>query len=148
MTMNDTDPQGDLDFARACARGDVDALAAFETRFIPPLRKSLLTRGLDAATVDEALQLLRVKLFVPSEERSARIEDYSGQGTLLAWLRVAALRTALNMLRERKGSVGLDDSSLEEAAAPLDDADRRYIKERYRKDFTEVFQEARALLID
>lgn len=140
--MRDTETQEDLAFARACARSDADALAAFESRFIPPLRKSLLTRGLDVATVDEALQLLRVKLFIPSGERAPRIGDYTGHGTLLAWLRVAALRTALNMLRERKGAVNLDDASLEEAAAPVDEADRRYIKERYRKDFTEVFQEA------
>lgn len=140
--MRDTETQEDLAFARACARGDADALSAFESRFIPPLRKSLLTRGLDVATVDEALQLLRVKLFIPSGERAPRIGDYTGQGTLLAWLRVAALRTALNMLRERRGAVNLDDASLEQAAAPVEEADRRYIKERYRKDFTEVFQEA------
>ncbi|MCY1015028.1 sigma-70 family RNA polymerase sigma factor [Pyxidicoccus sp. MSG2] len=142
MTMNDTDPQEDLALARACARGDAAALAAFESRFISPLKKSLLLRGLDVTTADEALQFLRVKLFVPEGARPPRILDYAGQGTLLAWLRVAALRTALNMLRERKGAVGLDDSQLEEVAAPTDDADRRYIKDRYRKDFTEVFQEA------
>ncbi|MBZ4416484.1 sigma-70 family RNA polymerase sigma factor [Myxococcus sp. RHSTA-1-4] len=142
VTMNGTDLQEDLAFARACARGDAEALAGFESRFIPPLRKSLLQRGMDIATTEEALQLLRVKLFLPSGERPPRIADYGGQGSLLAWLRVAALRTALNLLRERKVAVGLDDSRLEEAVSPADEADRRYIKDRYRKDFTESFQEA------
>jgi RNA polymerase sigma-70 factor (ECF subfamily) len=142
MTMNGTDHQEDRAFARACARGEAEALAEFEARFVPQLRKALQQRGLDVATADEALQLLRVKLFLPSGERPPRIADYGGQGSLLAWLRVAALRTALNMMRERKLAFDLDDARLEEAAAPLDEADRRYIKERYRKDFTEVFQEA------
>ncbi|WNG33362.1 sigma-70 family RNA polymerase sigma factor [Archangium violaceum] len=142
MTMSDTDHQEERAFASACARGDAEALAEFETRFVPQLRKALLQRGMDGATADEALQLLRVKLFLPSGERPPRIADYSGQGSLLAWLRVAALRTALNMMRERKLSFDLDDARLEEAAAPLDEADRRYIKDRYRKDFTEAFQEA------
>ncbi|MFP2925265.1 sigma-70 family RNA polymerase sigma factor [Pyxidicoccus sp. 3LG] len=142
MTMNGTDHQEDLAFARACAQGDAEALAGFESRFVPQLKKALLQRGLEAAIADEALQLLRVKLFVPSGARPPRISDYSGQGSLLAWLRVAALRTALNMMRERKVAFELDDVRLEEAASPADEADRRYIKDRYRKDFTEVFQEA------
>ncbi|QRK12370.1 sigma-70 family RNA polymerase sigma factor [Archangium violaceum] len=142
MTMSDTDHQEERAFASACARGEAEALSEFETRFVPQLRKALQQRGMDVATVEEALQLLRVKLFLPSGDRPPRIADYSGQGSLLAWLRVAALRTALNMMRERKLSFDLDEARLEEAAAPLDEADRRYIKERYRKDFTEAFQEA------
>jgi RNA polymerase sigma-70 factor (ECF subfamily) len=97
---------------------------------------------MDVSTAEEALQLLRVKLFLPSGDRPPRIADYSGQGSLLAWLRVTALRTALNLLRERKVAYELDDSRLEEASSPVDDADRRYIKDRYREDFTQAFQEA------
>jgi RNA polymerase sigma-70 factor (ECF subfamily) len=142
MTMSDTNHQEELSFARACARGDAAALAGFESRFIPPLRKALLQRGLDVPTADEALQRLRLKLFLPSGERPPTIGDYGGHGALLSWLRVAALRTAWNLVRERKIAFDLDETMLLEAAAPVDEADRRYIKERYRKDFTDAFQEA------
>ncbi|MCP3140968.1 sigma-70 family RNA polymerase sigma factor [Pyxidicoccus xibeiensis] len=142
MTMNGTDPREDLAFAQACARGDAEALASFEARLIPQLRKALLQRGMDVPTTEEALQLLRVKLFLPSGDRPPRMADYEGQGPLLAWLRVAALRTALNLLRERKAPLEGDYSRLEEVASPVDDADRRYIKDRYRDDFTQAFREA------
>jgi RNA polymerase sigma-70 factor (ECF subfamily) len=55
---------------------------------------------------------------------------------------MAALRIAWNLGRERRHAFDLDDSKLQEAASPVDEADRRYIKERYRQDFTEAFQEA------
>jgi RNA polymerase sigma-70 factor (ECF subfamily) len=140
--MDGTEYQEDVIFAHACAQGDAEALAGFESRLIPQLRRVLLQRGLDAPTADEALQLLRLKLFVASGEGAPKIAEYSGRGPLLAWLRMAALRTAWNLARERRRAFDLDDSKLQEAASPVDDADRRYIKERYRQDVTEVFQEA------
>jgi RNA polymerase sigma-70 factor (ECF subfamily) len=140
--MNGTEHQEDLIFARACARGDAEALAEFESRLIPQLRRALLQRGLDAPTADEALQLLRMKLFVASGESAPKITEYGGQGPLLAWLRMAALRTAWNLARDRRRAFDLDDSRLQEAASPIVAADRRYIKEHYRQDFTEAFREA------
>ncbi|MBZ4400135.1 sigma-70 family RNA polymerase sigma factor [Myxococcus sp. AS-1-15] len=140
--MSGSEHDEDLAFARACARQDASALTEFESRFIPSLRKALLHRGLEVTVADEALQLLRVKLFLPSGERAPRIADYEGQGSLLAWLRVAALRTALNLMRERKISLDLDDSKLAETSVQDVDMDRRFIQERYREDFTVAFQEA------
>ncbi|TQF17445.1 sigma-70 family RNA polymerase sigma factor [Myxococcus llanfairpwllgwyngyllgogerychwyrndrobwllllantysiliogogogochensis] len=142
MTMNGTDHEVDVSFARACARGDAQALAEFEARYVPQLRKALLHRGMEVSVVDEALQVLRVKLFLPSGDRAPRIADYEGEGTLLAWLRVAALRTALNLMRERRISFDLDDSKLAETSEPEVDADRRFIQEHYREDFAAAFQEA------
>jgi RNA polymerase sigma-70 factor, ECF subfamily len=141
-TMNGNEHQEDLSLARACAQGDAKALAEFESRLIPQLRRVLRQRGLDAPTSDEALQLLRLKLFVSSGESAPKIAEYSGRGPLLAWLRMAVLRTAWNLARERELAFDLDDSKLQEAASPVDEADLRYIKERYRQDFTEVFREA------
>lgn len=48
--------------------------------------------GLD----EEVVQHLLTRLLVPGEGR-ARLSDYAGQGPLSAFLRVAAMRTALNL---------------------------------------------------
>ncbi|WP_267881059.1 sigma-70 family RNA polymerase sigma factor [Myxococcus stipitatus] len=140
--MSGTEHEADVAFAQACAHGDEQALADFESRYTPLLRKALIHRGLELGVVDEALQLLRVKLFLPSGERAPRILDYEGQGSLVSWLRVAALRTALNLMRERKISLDLDDARLAESSVAQVDADQRFIQDNYREDFTASFQEA------
>jgi RNA polymerase sigma-70 factor (ECF subfamily) len=140
--MDGTEHEEDQAFARACAQGDPEALAEFESRFIPQLRRALLQRGLDAPAADECLQRLRLKLFVADGESPPKIAEYSGRGPLMAWLRVAALRTAWNLARERKSAFDLDDSKLQEATSSHVAADQLYIQEHYRQDFNEAFREA------
>src|SRR5262245_60064756 len=56
----------DLYLACACARGDAAALEALERGAMTQVREQLRRRGYAADLVDEALQRLREKLFVPT----------------------------------------------------------------------------------
>src|SRR5882672_3279759 len=85
---------GDLWLALACARGHAAAIRAFDERYLA--RVSSLIRRVDGhgELAPDVIQELRDKLLVPENGR-VRIEDYSGRGDLLGWLRVVALRAAL-----------------------------------------------------
>jgi RNA polymerase sigma-70 factor (ECF subfamily) len=103
----------DLFLACACARGLPAALASFDALLdaVPGW-----VRRVDDSPdfADEVRQRLRERLLVRPEGGGApRIAEYSGAGTLRAWLRIAAARTALNLRRNR------DDRPM----APLELAD-------------------------
>lgn len=96
---------GDLYLACGCARGDAAALAAFEQVFVPQIPRYLVRGKPSPDFVDDATQELRVRLFAPSSGPGARtgIASYSGRGPLRAWLRVAALRAAVDLDEQRAG---------------------------------------------
>jgi RNA polymerase sigma-70 factor, ECF subfamily len=128
----------DLYLAWACAQGEPQALRALEAL----LRRAVALAVRDGtAPADEVCQLLLEKLLVGSAARSApRILDYSGQAPLERWLRVAALRTALN-LREAAGPVApRPPEALPERAGP--DAELSFLKQHYAREFREAFDAA------
>ena len=94
------------------ARGDRDAVAAFEDRIVPELLAAARRVLGDAELAADVVAAVREKLVV-----NKRISDYEGQGELVVWARVIAIRAALDELRRRKRQVPVDDL-LWEAAAP------------------------------
>ncbi len=101
------DPANAADLFLACAagQGDPAAIELLETRYIAPARASV--RRLDARPefIDDVMQELRAKLLLPPEPR---ILKYGGRGPLLAWIRVAATRIAVDSLRAVRELVGRD----------------------------------------
>jgi hypothetical protein len=87
---------GDVVLAFGCSRGDAAALRILERDSFHPGHESLLPPR-HRADAPEVLQLLRHRLLVPDEDGRVRIGEYSGRGALRAWLRVAAVRVALNL---------------------------------------------------
>lgn len=123
----------DLWLACACARGSAGALTAFDAAHLSGLAR-VLRRVDDApAFCDEVAQILREKLFVGDGERPGRIGEYDGRGSLAAWVRVIALRTALNLRRARTVVLVPDGEALEPATGG--DAALRFAKTHYREPF-------------
>jgi hypothetical protein len=60
--------------------------------------------GADAAA--EVCQVLREKLLTSASGQPPRLAGYLGQGPLAAWLRAAAVRTALNTAGQHGGDGG------------------------------------------
>lgn len=92
---------GDLYLAAACGAGDAKALAAFENAFIADVPRALSRFSPHPDFVEEAKQRLREKLFIGTKGRPPRILEYAGRGPLGAWVRIAALRTAITMRRSK-----------------------------------------------
>jgi len=90
--------------------GASDGLAAFDAEYGSELRR--IAARFTGLAPDELQQQLRIKLFVGP---SARIRDYSGFGSLLAWLRVVAVRAFVDIVRSsrsRRYHEELDETEL------------------------------------
>ncbi len=130
----------DLYLACACVSQLPAAHAALEAAHVGNLRAALSTLDARADFIAEVLQQLREKILVPKDGET-KLESYSGHGPLGAWLRVAAMRTALSLRRKREPELGLDD----ELDAVLDlapNAEVRVIARELGDDLRETLRAA------
>ena len=142
-----------LYLACACAQGDRRALAHFEQTHLPQITRLLAHRMGRSMDIDEVVQGLRTKLFVGSgnDGEPPKITAYRGQGALAGWLKVVAVRLALNGIR---ADVGRKQVSLPGELAAGTSFENELLKGTYRKQvsaaikhaFSSLSQEERALL--
>lgn len=87
----------------------------------------------------DALQELRRRLLVGSPPR---IADYAGQGSLGAWIRVAAVRVAINLRHHEAARGGDPGWQGTETLAGTRDPELEFIKAQYQGDFSAALREA------
>ena len=104
----------DVELARACARADPAALAAFE-QVLGAVRPAIASLGASAAEIDEVLQRVRVQLLVGDPPG---IAGYAGRGELRAWVRVIAVRETVRLRKSAGRTEPLDDERLLESLLP------------------------------
>lgn len=133
----------DLYLACACAEsvpGAVDQLDAHVLSRLPALVARLKP---SASFLDDVRQSLYERLLVPATSERPRIAEYSGRGPLVAWVRVAAMRTALNLSRtarrDQARTAGTDPADV---IAPGRDLEIDYFKVRYASELKTAFEEA------
>lgn len=131
----------DLALAWACGQGHAGALAQLERRHFSIIDAALSQLPDAVAHGQEIRQQLRQRLFMASENHAPRIDQYSGRGELSSWLRVAAIRCALNLLQKHGREVELEDRLLENLAAP-ENQELQHLKDRYRDEFKQAFEGA------
>jgi len=140
--LSDTRHDADVRLAQRCGAGDREAIAELERRI---LELDAVIVGLvhDRGLADDVKQTLREKLLVGD---SPRILQYAGRGDLRAWLRVAATREALTLLR-RSHKAGLGSpEEVENLAAPITDPALSHLRRRHGQDFKNAFRDAAARL--
>jgi RNA polymerase sigma-70 factor (ECF subfamily) len=135
----------DLYLAAACADAVAGAAAAFRAAhredliaFALPILKSR------PAAIEHADELL-VELLVGGDA-GPRLAGYSGRGPLRAWLRMTAVRRALNQSRDVERHAALDARLLRDAALADQEPEIAYMKERYGAAFEAAFRDALAAL--
>lgn len=147
--INDTsalEHAADLYLAAACATGDADALRAFHEHYDGPLRGIIGALGLSDDIRQEARQRLVTRLFVASETSGPRICGYHGRGSLLSFVRVAAIRQAQELVRRRHHRVEVSDDALGNAPSATTDPELAYLKRLYQHEFARAFRAAIATL--
>ncbi len=130
----------DLLLAAAALQHDARALAYLDALLITEVRRAVSPLDTSGVLVDETTQLVRERLLLVGPDGHARLADYSGEGSLGAWLRAVAVRIALNSKRPgaREELVGdLPDSPL---ADP--DPELALLRARYRESFRAAVTEA------
>ncbi len=128
----------DLYLAFAVSLHDVAALAAFEHAYIARVGTYIVRVTVDRDIVDEVKQRLREKLLTGTPRR---IVEYAGKGALGGWVRIAAVRTALNLLRERTTTTDVRDE-----ASPALDPELAFVQSRSHQLFRDAFANVLAAL--
>lgn len=129
----------DLYLAAACAHGEPTALTAFDARYLQKVPAFLARMRPSSTIVDEVQQQLRVRLLVASDDHAVpRIAEYGGRGTLDSWLRVAAVRLAIDLLRQSDVALAPPPGDNDRDAEPLldqlrgDDIELHLLREQHR----------------
>lgn len=128
----------DLFLACACGHGDGRALAILEDSYLTPARGSLLRLDQRPEFIDDVMQELRTRLLL-GERR--RILHYGGRGPIIAWLRIAATRIAIDLLRASKPAAAVETSEIEELPQADLGPEVHMLREAYRDLFTEALAE-------
>lgn len=126
---------GDLYLACACASGVPAALDAFEAAFGGMLKRAVARVDSSDAFVSDAMQAVREHLLVGESDAPPRIASYSGRSTLGTWLKIVAVRRAIN-LRRRKGDAPHEPLSAAAAAlAHTMTPELGILRARYKEPF-------------
>jgi RNA polymerase sigma-70 factor (ECF subfamily) len=129
----------DLCLAWACLAGDPAAQRALDRMIRAEAQRVVGELRQPAWLVDEVHQELGQRLLVAAPGAAPRLATYAGQAALGRWLGVAAMRTALNLLRGARPETPLDeDHEVADAILPPELA---VVRDRYRP---EVEQSIRA----
>ena len=133
----------DLYLATACIRRDPVALGLFERNFLASVTRQLGRVALGPAEQDELLQRLRVLLLVG---QSPKLQQYRGSGPLGAWVRVCALRLAIEMDASAGALRRNDDSALDKLMVASPDGEVLLDAQHHRESFRLALQEGLATL--
>jgi len=128
----------DLYLAAACALGNAGAVETFEKAFVQTVRPTLGRVALDAHTVDELRQTLRVRLLTGP---NPRIGQYGGFGPLGAWVRVAAARVALELKEAERRDRG-DSEVVDKLVSSGGDAELLVAKLQHKDALSAALEEA------
>ncbi|MBF5042197.1 sigma-70 family RNA polymerase sigma factor [Aggregicoccus sp. 17bor-14] len=126
----------DLYLALGCLRDDPRALAAFERAHLREVGAFVAHLDRTPAFADEVRQALRERLFTGEK----RISEYGGSGALGGWVRVAALRIALNLRRGAQRADASERRATLEEAGVTPGPERAFLKAHYREHFAEALR--------
>ncbi len=130
----------DLYLAFACAEGDARALAAFARAFAPEY--AAVSSQVQAARIspDDLAQMLGARLF---SQPSPKIRDYTGQGKLRNWVRVAAVRLCVDASRKQSGRERpMAPEQVPEVVDVGADPELAFLKREHREQMRAAFEEA------
>jgi RNA polymerase sigma-70 factor (ECF subfamily) len=122
---------GDLYLACAAGAGDHAAVRVIEERFIARLPARIRRLGATSETVSDVLQTVRERLF---SGNAPRIRAYNGAGPLEQWIKVVAIRTAIDLHRTDQSIPRIDGAWLETVAPPDNDTSALMMKVEYKRE--------------
>lgn len=91
----------DLYLACAIARGDQTAIAAFERELMPTIEPAIAHLDGGSALAADVVAAVRARV-LGTTGIDGKIGEYRGRGDLRGWLRVVAVREALQIVRSRR----------------------------------------------
>jgi RNA polymerase sigma-70 factor (ECF subfamily) len=136
----------DLYLACACIRDVPGAVEAFDAEFMSRVPDYVRHISRDRGFGEEIQQQLRERLLVRRGDRPARIADYSGRGALASWLRVTAVRVALNARPLPGGTHGIPDEAVLDHLAIDASPELHLLRARHAEAISDALKRAIATL--
>jgi RNA polymerase sigma-70 factor, ECF subfamily len=135
----------DLYLACGCAIADDRALRALEARFLSRVPGWVAAYQSTPAFVDEVRAALRERLLVSHGDALPKITTYTGRAPLGAWLRIAAVRVAINLRRGKQPQPLPQEGGLE-LRDGASDPELHLMKTHYRSEIEAAFRATLASL--
>jgi len=135
----------DLYLACACKERIPGAIEALQARYEADVDAAIRSRKVPSADRRELRQMIWEKLLVGRPGSPPKIGDYAGRGPLGGWLRVAAVRAALNFLERAKSDrlvIGEDLDDVQHPSTP--DPELAFLKSHYRDEVQRALKDALA----
>jgi RNA polymerase sigma-70 factor (ECF subfamily) len=143
LDLDEVQHPEDLVLAFACAQGDAAAIEILVREILVRVPDFVARVRGAAAIADEVRQVLSEKLLVAAPR--PKLLDYAGKGPLGGWVRVAAVRTAIDLLRARGERLGARADVAEQVMA-ADGLEVGVLKGRYQGEFQAALDSALAAL--
>jgi RNA polymerase sigma-70 factor (ECF subfamily) len=132
----------DLYLACACAEGLAPAIAAFDRGYLSRVADFVARTDSSPEFASEVRQDLRNRLLVAAHGQRPRIARFSGRGPLGGWVRVAAVRVAVDSKRAAgRGGAGASIEGVPDVADGSD-PDVQIVKSRYASQYQAALAEA------
>ncbi|WNG41576.1 sigma-70 family RNA polymerase sigma factor [Archangium violaceum] len=138
----------ELYLACACVQGIGAATVAFDRHYLSRLPGMLGYLRQPAALIDDVCQLTRVKLLVHTPEGAPRLNDYTGRGSLLSWVRVTAVRIALRECGLEKPTPDEGVVEVLESLPAPGDVEMDLIRRHHHAEFRQAIREAFTVLTE
>jgi RNA polymerase sigma-70 factor (ECF subfamily) len=132
----------DLYLACACAHGVPRAIASFEREYLSHVPRYVARVTTSPHLLDEIMQQLRAKLLAGAPQAPPKIVDYRGVGALGGWLRVVALRSAIDVVRLRPEAVFASRDLAAKSLPGEGDLELEALRARHRQPFQEALEAA------
>ena len=130
----------DIYLVTAVLAGNRAAVHAFEKLVRDETTRAVARLGKNAPAAEDVVQELLFKLLVrQDDQQTAKLSAFGGHGALHAWIRVAAVRTAISLTRRKQENL-VDDEALAAVADDTDDQALAFLKSSYRAEFKRAFE--------
>jgi len=136
----------DLYLACAIEHGDPAALGVFETTYLPQLDAAIAHLDGGSALASDVRSAVCDRVLAHGGK--AKIAEYRGRGDLRGWLRVVAVREALQLIRARRREAPMPDLALqlEAGAAAMTADEQRVYRDAFAAALTTLTPRERNLL--
>jgi RNA polymerase sigma-70 factor (ECF subfamily) len=136
----------DLFLTCACGEGNEAALRIFDSRFLAQVPRLIARADASPAVAEEVQQALRAELLVAPPEGKPRIAGYAGRGSLVGWLRVAAVRQVHRLKRRKLDRAPAEDALVARLVAVEPNAEVALIRARHGAELATALRAAVAAL--
>jgi RNA polymerase sigma-70 factor (ECF subfamily) len=122
-----------------CMNGDPAAVEAFHRAHLQTIGRAIRHLDQTGTLEDEIRQRVAEKLLVRKGDDLPRISLYTGRSPLKSWIKVIALRAAIDVKRQARSKDTVGEDAIDSAVAG---AEMDYLRLKYKEEFRQAIEKA------